>query len=251
MPEPAPSIQTTGSPSAARAWHGRCDAPDCLHCESRSTSVCSAIDDADLGRLVSSVVRMTVPPGCEFVEDGAEATDFFNVTRGTVKLFKLLPDGRRQITGFAGPGDFIGLAGAQTYGFGAEAADLVSLCRFSRRRLTRLLDDFPAFERRLLAEASAELIAAQNRMLLLGRKTARERVATFLMERMARCGNGADIALPMTRADIGDYLGLTIETVSRTFSALRKEGLLADAGPRDVRVLSVPRLRRMAEGEDL
>jgi len=248
MPDTVPDA-TAGLSTVTRPWPGRCGASDCNHCSAREQSICNAIDDQDLHRLTASVVKMTVPAGCSFIEEDGPATDFFNITQGTVKLFKLLPDGRRQITGFAGVGDFIGLAGAATYAFGAEAIDPVQLCRFSRARLTRLMDDFPRLERRLLAEASTELVAAQNRMLLLGRKTARERVATFLIERQEQCGDDAVIALPMTRTDIGDYLGLTIETVSRTLSALRKAGLVVDEGTRAVRILSGARLERIAAGE--
>jgi CRP/FNR family transcriptional regulator len=225
------------------------DMAHCAKCGARAQSVCSAIEDHDLDRLGSSAIQMNVPPGCSFIEDGSDAIDFFNVTEGTVKLYKLLPDGRRQIMGFAGPGHFLGLAVSDQYAFGAEAVDQVRLCRFSRPRLHRLLDDFPRLERRLLKEASNELVAAQNQMLLLGRKTARERVASFLLERWNRCPQTDVLSLPMTRTDIADYLGLTIETVSRTLSTLRREKLIADAGGHNLRILDGERLAELAEGE--
>ena len=103
------------------------------------------------------------------------------------------------------------------------------LCRFRRIELEKLLDRFPALERRLLGTASNELAAAQEQMLLLGRKSALERLATFLMtmrKRAPSSDDGDTILLPMSREDIGDYLGLTIETVSRTMSRLRKSGTI-------------------------
>ena len=109
---------------------------------------------------------------------------------------------------------------SETYAFTAEAIEPVRLCRFSRPKLRALLDDFPVMERRLLEKAGDQLVAAQEQMLLLGRKTAREKVASFLAGRRrrseARDASGEELDLPMTRADMADYLGLTVETVSRT-----------------------------------
>lgn len=183
---------------------------------------------------------MEIPAGATFIEEGQPATAFFNVTRGTARLFKLLADGRRQITGFAHVGHLLGLAVSDTFAFSAEAIEPVQLCRFSRPRLRALLDDFPAMEKRLLEVAANELVAAQEQMLLLGRKTARERVASFLLmqsrqvqsrQGQSRQGGVSEalpgwIPVPMTRSDIADYLGLTIETVSRTLTRFRAEGLI-------------------------
>ena len=145
----------------------------CAHCGARAFSVCNAIEIPDLERLAALATSMTVEPGRSFIEEGDPAEHFFTVTAGTAKLFKLLPDGRRQITGFAGTGHFLGLAVSTTYSFSAEAVEPMRVCRFSRSKLKLLLADFPAMESRLLEVASNELVAAQEQMLLLGRKTAR------------------------------------------------------------------------------
>ncbi|MFT8776208.1 MAG: helix-turn-helix domain-containing protein [Gluconacetobacter liquefaciens] len=222
----------------------------CLSCGIRAQSVCSVIDDDDIARLAETAVETLVLPGRSFIEEGAPATDFYNITSGNVKLFKALPDGRRQITGFATTGHFLGLAVSDLYAFGAEAMDTVRLCRFSRARMRLLMDDFPRLERRLLAEASNELVAAQNQMLLLGRKTARERVASFLLERVREVPNPAeDVPLPMTRSDMADYLGLTIETVSRTLSWMRTERLVTIGKGHTVRITAMERLHALAAGE--
>lgn len=202
----------------------------CAHCDARPHSVCNAVPDSDMARLVNAAVVVEASSGTTFIEEGEPANNFFNITRGTAKLFKLLPDGRRQITGFAGVGHFLGLAVSDTYAFSAEAIDDVRFCRFSRPKLRVLLDDYPLLEKRLLEVASNELVAAQEQMLLLGRKTARERLASFLMMQSRQgspCGAPrARFSLPMTRGDIADYLGLTIETVSRTLTKLRSEGMI-------------------------
>jgi len=205
-------------------------ADPCASCDARSLSVCNAIPDAELAQLAAIAVVMEVPAGQCFIDEGEPATCFFNVTAGTAKLFKLLPDGRRQITGFVGPGHFLGLAVSDTYAFSAEAIERVRYCRFQRSRLRALLDDFPLMEKRLLEVAANELVAAQEQMLLLGRKTARERVASFMLLQSRQgmpCGQSRrQFSLPMTRSDIADYLGLTIETVSRTLTRLRSDGLI-------------------------
>ncbi len=230
----------------------------CANCDARSHSVCNAIDDKDLARLASSAVQVKIEPGHTFVDEGDTAESFFNITAGTAKLFKLLPDGRRQITGFATSGDFLGLAVSHAYSFSAEAVDEVKLCRFSRSKLRILLDDFPAMEKRLLEVASNELVAAQDQMLLLGRKTARERLASFLAARahapQHHCPAQAGprgmlrLALPMTRSDIADYLGLTIETVSRTLTKLKSEKLIDVPNATEIIIPNLHALEMVASG---
>jgi CRP/FNR family transcriptional regulator len=107
----------------------------------RPLSVCNAIDDADLARLAAVAVVIEAPAGRTFIREGEPADCFFNVTAGTAKLFKLLPDGRRQITGFVGIGHFLGLAVSDVYAFSAETMEPTRYCRFSRPRLRALLDD--------------------------------------------------------------------------------------------------------------
>ena len=224
----------------------------CGACDARPNSVCSAIEDTDLARLAAAATSTRIAAGRSFINEGDPADSFFNMTGGTATLYKLLPDGRRQITGFARAGDFLGLAVSSTYAFSAEAIDTVRVCRFPRRKMMELLDDFPAMERRLLARASNELVAAQEQMLLLGRKTAKERVASFLLAQYSRtrkCAHDASpIDLPMTRSDIGDYLGLTIETVSRTFTRLRKDAVIELPSTDSVIITDHDQLLEMAEG---
>ncbi len=224
----------------------------CASCDARPHSVCNAIPDSDLARLTAIATVTHAQPGTTFIQEGDPATHFFNISSGTVRMYKLLPDGRRQITGFAGVGHFLGLAVSETYAFSAEAIDTVRFCRFSRARVRTLLDDYPKMEKRLLEVASTELVAAQDQMLLLGRKTARERLASFLMMQ-ARQGvmcqtSRTRFPLPMSRGDIADYLGLTIETVSRTFTKLRAEGFIDIPSASEITIRAPVALEGMASG---
>lgn len=224
----------------------------CASCVARGYSVCNAVEDKDLARLAAAAMAREVSKGETFIEEGDEATDFFNITSGTVKLYKLLPDGRQQVTGFAGAGHFLGLAVSKTYAFSAEAIEPTQLCRFSRPKLRELVQDFPALEQRLLETACNELVAAQEQMLLLGRKTARERVASFLIAQAKAqlpCGPASNaIPLPMTRSEIADYLGLTIETVSRTMSRFKAEKRIGIPSNAEVVLLDRPWLEGVATG---
>lgn len=241
------------TPTARRNLFDRHGGVDpCATCEARPLSVCNAIADADLARLAAIAVVTDAPPGQCFIDEGEPADCFFNVTAGSAKLFKLLPDGRRQITGFVGPGHFLGLAVSDTYAFSAEAIEAVRFCRFQRAKLRKVLDDFPLMEKRLLEVAANELVAAQEQMLLLGRKTARERLASFLLLQSRQglpCGHARRrFSLPMTRSDIADYLGLTIETVSRTLTRLRGEGLIDILAQSEVVIISPGALEGLAGG---
>jgi CRP/FNR family transcriptional regulator len=205
----------------------------CRACKVREFVFCGALDDVELAALSSIKSVMELEPNALLFQEGESADYVFNVTSGVVRVYKLLADGRRQITGFLFPGDFLGIANNDEYAYSAEAVTHTSICRFQRKKLEALLIKFPKLEHRLLSIASHELAAAQDRMLLLGRKSAREKVASFLVmmsDRATRFGLPASpISLPMGRADIGDYLGLTLETVSRTISRLKREGIIADA----------------------
>ncbi len=223
----------------------------CQACAVRVHSVCGALDPAELNRLAAITTQIEAEPKQTIFYEGDPADHLFVVTEGGVKLYKLLADGRRQITGFIFTGDFLGLALHDNYAYSAEAMSKLELCRFPRPKLEKLLEELPRLEKRLLQTASNELAAAQDQMLLLGRKTAQERIATFLLslsERAIRRGETGDVvALPMSRGDIGDYLGLTIETVSRSFTRLRKRAVVDLSNLREAKILDRRALRDIAE----
>ena len=197
----------------------------CADCEVQDSSICSVFETPEFDRLVRGTVRTKLAAGQTLILEGDEAGHAFIVIKGLVRLYKLLPDGRRQITRFLFESDFHGLVLEETCTDSAEAVTETVVCRWPRAKLTQLCTEYPKLERRLLCEASNELMAAQEQMLLLGRKTASERLASFLDALMSRQAAGT-VHLPMPRTDIADYLGLTVETVSRTFTKLRKSGVI-------------------------
>ncbi len=224
----------------------------CTACTVRHLTICGALDEEELAQMSAIVSFMELSPGDPLFDEGEPANHVFNVTAGVVKIYKLLADGRRQMTSFLFPGDFRGLANVETYAYSAEAVTHAALCRFPRRKLERLLEQYPKMEHRLLGMASHELAVAQEQMLLLGRKTAREKIASFLLmmsrRSVQRGQNGNPVAVPMSRNDIGDYLGLTTETVSRTFTQLKQGGSINLLPGGKVEMADRTRLEDIAEG---
>jgi len=224
----------------------------CAQCDARERNFCAALDPTELAEVAKVMTEATLPPGGMLFHEGTPADYVMNVTGGAVKLFKLLGDGRRQILGFRFAGDFLGLSAGADYVYSAEALNESRLCRFPRKKLDGLRERFPRLDRRLLSLSIEELTAAQEQLLLLGRKTAEERLVSFLIllsQGQVRRGLKPDpITLPMTRSDIADYLGLTIETVSRTFSALKKKGLIELQDTTHVHLVDRDKLEEIAAG---
>lgn len=229
----------------------KCDrsSSSCDDCKVRRFSVCGALELSELHELdLISQTRHFTPKTMLF-DQGALAGSVFNVTEGVVRLYKSLPDGRRQIVGFALAGDFLGLALMDRYGVAAEAVTPVTVCRFARAAFLSYVDGKPHLLRRLHEFAGHELSLAQDQMLLLGRRTAEEKIAAFLLNlqtRYSRIGaTSVTVPLPMSRQDIADYLGLTIETVSRTLTRFAREKVVVVV-PDGVRLLSTERLDQLA-----
>lgn len=224
----------------------------CAACAVRDMAFCGALETEEMPRLLAILTTLEVEPHQPIIDEGEPADYLFNVTGGAVKLYKLLPDGRRQITGFLFDGDFLGIAMNERYAYSAEAIDKVCLCRFPRRKLEGLLDEFPRLEKRLLGMASNELVQAQDQILLLGRKTAQEKIVSFLLSLSNRAVRRGDdpspIGLPMGRADIADYLGLTTETVSRTITHLKRDGYIRLLQGSKVELPDLAALRDLADG---
>lgn len=228
------------------------DVSACVACTARPLGVCRDLQNDELGALADASRETRLDAGQALFEEGEPNPHVFNVLDGALKLYRLMPDGRRQIVGFLFKGDFLGLGARSTATFTAEALTPVSACRFKRADFDDLLETMPALERRLVAVAGDELTAAQEQMVLLGRKTARERLASFLMRasvRQARLGEATDVVrLPMSRLDIADYLGLTIETVSRTFTQFKTAGLIRLLSTTEVALARPDALRALADG---
>lgn len=160
---------------------------------------------------------------------GDRAEFYFKVLKGAVRSCHVLADGRRHIGEFFHAGDFIGLDAAESYAFAAEAIVETTLIRYSRRKVEALAAEEPRISQSLVEIMRSDLAAARERILLLGHMTAMERIASFLLDLSRRRSDGR-VSLPMTRTDIGDYLGLTMETVSRAFSQLKSGGIITQHG---------------------
>jgi CRP/FNR family transcriptional regulator, anaerobic regulatory protein len=197
----------------------------CERCTIRTETFCGALKAKELidFKALGTAGRLEAAQ-CLF-HQGDPAEFVFNIRSGTLKLYRILPDGRRQIAVFMQPGDFLGLTLEKTHTYTAEAIEAVEYCLFSRGRFDKFADERPEMGRELYLMAAHELAAAREQMVLLGRKHAKERLASFLLTLFDRARpRKADweiVSLPMTRTDIADYLGLTKETVSRNFSFLR------------------------------
>ncbi len=170
----------------------------------------------------------------EIYGEGETCEYVYQVVRGAVRTYKLLSDGRRQIGAFHLAGDVFGLDSGSVHRLTAEAIVDTTVRLVKRRNLETAAASNVEVAHNLWTMTASDLRHAEDHMLLLGRKTAMERVATFLLEMDRRLAKTGMMALPMCRRDIGDYLGLTLETVSRALSQLGDQGILAFSSARQI-----------------
>jgi CRP/FNR family transcriptional regulator len=226
----------------------------CEKCSVRHVAMCNVLDEEEINLLNEISTDFNRDTKQILCAEGDPADYLFNLQEGTVRLSKMLPDGRRQITGFLFPGDFFGLACKDIYTYTAEAITPVKTCRFKRRKITEKFRELPKLGERVFDMTTTELQSAHDQMLLLGRKSASEKLCSFLLymaDKTKLLGTYPvnHAYLPMSRADVADYLGLTVETVSRQFTKLAQAGLIKLDGAHHV-ILSDPEaLHDMAEGE--
>lgn len=226
----------------------------CLGCDARNAAVCGVLDHDKLAVLRSMGNQFRLAAGQPLFHEGDPATRVFTITRGSLKLYKLLPDGRRQVTGFMQPGDFLGVTVDDEHAFTAEALEQSQLCAFPRARFDDFSDQNGEMERELYRLAVNELAAAQQQMVLLGRKTAAERFASFIIALAARhertnTYEARFISLPMSRSDIADYLGLTKETVSRVLALLKQRRFVRLDAIDRIEILDREGLEQVAAGD--
>src|SRR5450631_1634050 len=192
---------------------------------------CGAAADArELREFQKLASQVYFRSGRTIFSEHEPADAVFGLSQGVVRLYKLLPDGRRQVLSFALPGDFLGMPLAERHNFSADAIGEVALCRFSGDELTAFIQSSPSIMRRLIEFAILELDMAQDQLLLLGNGSAEEKVAIFLVSwrnRLARISVFSEtVPLPMRRQDIADFLGLKLETVSRTLAKLEQKNVI-------------------------
>lgn len=226
----------------------------CENCVLRHRSICAALSEAELNDFSRIARQRKIAAGQ--VINGEDDVVLANIVTGVIKLTKTLSDGRQQIVGLQFPPDFLGRIYTETTPYFAEAATDVELCAFPRSGFETMLNRYPNLEHRLFEHTLDELDSAREWMLLLGRKTAQEKVASLLLMMASRAPNigchhapeleFARFTLPLTRADLADYLGLTLETVSRQITKLKTKGIIELVDNREIIVPDIKALEQVA-----
>ena len=229
------------------------DASVCMKCGSRSVGLCAPLDAAALDDMSGESERLSLEPRDTIFHQGDPSRFVYTLTGGMARLSRVLPDGRQAVIGFRFAGDILGFTPQTEHAFGAEMLTRGTVCRLERRRLEQLFRRYPAMERRFLDLCLRELAQSQDHILALGRFSAEERVAAFLVslaEAQERRGHvGPVFELPATRADMGEFLGLTLETVSRAISAFRKRGWIILHGHSGIELVDRASLVHLGSGE--
>ncbi len=220
----------------------------CDQCIVRNRAICSSLDTGEIAALKSIGRRRSLTAGESLIWEGEDSVLVANVIEGVLKLATGMEDGREQIVGVVYPSDFIGRPFGGTTSHGVTALTDARVCVFSRRDFDAFASSHPALEHKLLQRTLQELDRTRRWMLLLGRKSASEKVASFLLDLLDRlspatCDTMPELdankfTLPFSRQQIADVLGLTIETVSRQFTRLKGEGIIYLPSRRDVVIMN-------------
>jgi CRP/FNR family transcriptional regulator, anaerobic regulatory protein len=229
----------------------------CSDCQIRHRAVCSRCEADDLSRLEQIKYYRSFQAGQTVIWSGDRMEFVGSIVSGIATLTQTMEDGRRQMVGLLLPSDFVGRPGRQDAAFDVTATTDLVMCCFRKKPFEDLLTSTPKISQRLLEMTLDELDAAREWMLLLGRKTAREKIASLIAiiaRREAalsplRTAGQLSVDLPLTRDEMADYLGLTLETVSRQISALKKDGVIVLDGNRHVSIPDIDRLLEEA-GDD-
>jgi CRP/FNR family transcriptional regulator len=227
----------------------------CSECPIRHRAVCAQCSDDELEVLENLKSYKSFKAGEPILWRGDTLTYVGSLVQGVATLSKTMEDGRTQMVGLLLPSDFIGRPGRSEIDFDVVAVTDVTLCCFQRKPFEALIASTPHIAQRLVEMALDELDVAREWMLLLGRKTAREKIATFIHMLVQRQHMGdaettkLALVLPLTQEQIANYLGLTLETVSRQLGAMKKEGILRFSDRRNFEVANFPALH-LATGDD-
>lgn len=230
----------------------------CNACSIRHVSLCAALSKEELASLNQIARHRRLRNGQRILSEQERPSCLGIIVAGTVKLTKVLSDGRQQIVALLFPSDFVGQPYDTPCSYHAEAASDVTLCTFPAAQFEELMQRHPRIESRLFRHMLDRLEAAQDWMMLLGRKTAQEKVASlFLMiarrSRELGCqetgdSKEVDLDLPLSRTDIADFLGLTIETVCRQLRILKNDGVIELDGRKRLTVLDMSKLEAASMG---
>ncbi len=233
---------------------GPVEAIACFDCPARLSDLCIGLSDTNLPTLFKASTHIDLDRGQTLFLDDEPAKHIYNIQKGTITVYRMGPAGQRQVLGFLLTGDLIGLTPGETYEVSAEACADAQLCRWERKKFEDFLALFPAMDRQFRLISSKVLASSIDLAFALGQLTAEQRVAGFLLhlaERQER--NGAEskfVHLPMSRGDIADYLGLTIETVSRALTKLKTKHVIHLVGANEVQLTDLKVLQSLAAGEE-
>ena len=239
----------------ARPWHRRAMTTAnnrCLGCAVREKAVCGGIAGSELDALSEIGRRRTLAAGQVLTWAGDANLLCASVVSGILKVAASTSNGREQIVGLLFGGDFVGQPFSEESTMTVTALTQSDLCIYPRERFERVLGEAPSLERALLKRTMRSLNDARERMLSLGKRSAQERVAGFLLDLSARAegnstGEGMQVDVPVSRGDLADYLGLTIETVSRQLTRLKaRDAIRLDRASRAVRVMDPTMLMALA-----
>ena len=224
--------------------------PNCGDCPIRHRAVCARCESDELAKLDSIKYYRSFQAGQTVIWSGDRMDFVASVVTGIATLTQTMEDGRRQMVGLLLPSDFVGRPGRSQAAYDVTATTDLVMCCFRKKPFEDLMGSTPHIAQRLLEMTLDELDAARAWMLLLGRKTAREKIASLLAiiarrtASLKTAGKTSDVKfdLPLTREEMADYLGLTLETVSRQMSALKRDGVIELEGKRQIIVQSLDRL---------
>ncbi|MBL4732808.1 MAG: Crp/Fnr family transcriptional regulator [Rhizobiaceae bacterium] len=226
----------------------------CDTCSARLHGVCGALSSPELAAFGKYTYLKAVKKGDIISFDADDVTEYANIVSGTAKLSKIMEDGRQQILGLQFAPEFMGRPYSGTAHITIEAATDMELCVFPKSAFEMMTNQAPSFEHRLLQQTLVQLDTAREWMVTLGRKTATEKVATFLLLLaknmkidLSTKDNTARFEIPITRNDIADFLGLTIETVSRQITKLRKARIIVVENHSHIFVPDIRRLESCCE----
>lgn len=224
---------------------------DCNNCQARNSKLCSVFDGESIAELFKIANPVKVKKGSYLLHEEDSTKYVYNLSSGVSAVERLASDGRRQIMAFIYPGDFIGVSAGPAYSISDRALTDMTACKWHIRDIQALYVKYPELEQRVHEIATRILAATMDQIFVLGRKNAIEKIAYFLLyidKRQVKFDSHTDeFTLPMTRADIADYLGITIETVSRAFSFLKKKGLIELSQNWVVRLLDKEKLAEIAD----
>jgi CRP/FNR family transcriptional regulator, anaerobic regulatory protein len=210
----------------------------CVNCSVRLIAFCGVLDDQSISKLDNISKDKKLSKGQHIFFQGDNVKSYFNIKQGSVKLYKLSKDGRKQIVGFLYPGDFMGMSADNVYAYSAETLEDSNICVFNKTVLENFFVKYPIVEGKILNLVNHELSVAQDQIFLLGKFSAKERLLQFFLnlssqrEKLGWVAN--PIRLSMSRADIANYLGITIETVSRTLTDLKINQIIKMVGTNDI-----------------